>query len=214
MELIYSRITSPKYKPIITHKSMRTLAATLIVFGSFASVVNATIHLQFSEAATSVVVTYTGSIDLAATLGKEADRSSVIEDAWGSPNVNHFRNTKGGNLDDYNVNFTATPQFMDGYFTAVGSGDDFLIEADEAVVSRNQIWVSDNYVSGAPISGTLTFEGESFTSMGIIEGTHVWTWENGGVSDSAIFTTVPEPSSALLLGLGAVGLLATRRRRM
>lgn len=199
-----------------TPKSLSALAAALITFGLFAGRANAAIVVQFSEVGSDVVVTYTGSVDLASTLGKEADRMLGFTEIWGSPTINRLVNTVAGSIEDYNLSFTAASQFANGgQFPGVGSGDAFLIESGGSPIqSFHQIWVPYNYVSGAPINGMITFTGQSFASIGILEGTHVWTWENGGVSDSATFTTVPEASSALLIGLGVLGLAATRSRKI
>jgi PEP-CTERM motif len=75
------------------------------------------------------------------------------------------------------------------------------------------------YTSGASLSDTATYAGQTFASIGAIPGTYVWTWGTGVHADS--FTVnikaaaVPEPASIALLGTALAGLLlagAVRRQ--
>jgi hypothetical protein len=88
--------------------------------------------------------------------------------------------------------------------------------------SNTVLYVPQGYVSGAPLSGTATWEGETIDSLGLFPGTYVWSWGDSAAADSFTLvivapdgpgTPVPEPAAALLLGAGLLGLGAVRRCR-
>ena len=70
------------------------------------------------------------------------------------------------------------------------------------------MWLPYGY-SGGPLSGTMTFWGETFSSLGMDPGTYTWTLPN----DSVTLTIIPEPTTFTLLGLGSLALVMGRRRR-
>jgi hypothetical protein len=96
-----------------------------------------------------------------------------------------------------------------------GTGDIFGLLA----TGINGIVVAGGYVSGAPLSATDTFRGESISGLGLTPGTYTWTWGTGANADSLTLqigpAAVPEPSSALAVAFAALaglGVWARRRR--
>ncbi|NCY23152.1 PEP-CTERM sorting domain-containing protein [bacterium] len=69
--------------------------------------------------------------------------------------------------------------------------------------------IDQSYVLGAPVTGTLTWNNQTFSSMGVAAGSYVWGWS----SDSITLNVVPEPSSFSLVALGLGGVIAWNRRR-
>jgi hypothetical protein len=66
------------------------------------------------------------------------------------------------------------------------------------------------------LSATDTFSGKTFSSLGLTPGTYTYTWGTGGPDHTLTVQIgpVPEPSSALVAGFGALaGLGAWARRR-
>jgi hypothetical protein len=81
--------------------------------------------------------------------------------------------------------------------------------------------VPGNYTSGSTLSGTATFDNATFASLGLTDGTYVWTWGSGANADSltvdigGISSAVPEPSTwaMMMLGFCGVGFMAYRRKQ-
>ena len=97
------------------------------------------------------------------------------------------------------------------FFAAnTGSGDTFGILFGAS--GGPTLVVPDAYASGDPLSGTSTYLGSTFASLGLTPDTYVWSWGSGGTADSFTLNVVPEPSTAALTALGLVGLAARRRR--
>jgi hypothetical protein len=92
----------------------------------------------------------------------------------------------------------------DIFFTS-GSGDAFGLNG------LPQLGVPFGYAGGA-LSGSATFSGETFASIGMTPGTYVWSWGSGGSADSFTLNIVPEPTTVLLLTT-RLAALAWRVRR-
>ena len=93
----------------------------------------------------------------------------------------------------------------------IGSGD-----ALGEVISSNWIYVPQGYVSGTSLSAMDTYTGQSFSSLGLTPGTYTYTWSSDFLTVQIGPTSVPEPSAAILAGIGAVSVVAgvlVRKRR-
>ena len=77
------------------------------------------------------------------------------------------------------------------------------------------LFVPFGYTSGDPLSGSTTFSGHSFSSLGLTPGVYEWTWGTGATADS--FTVnigaVPVPAAVWLFGSGLIGLVGLARRK-
>jgi hypothetical protein len=82
--------------------------------------------------------------------------------------------------------------------SSIGTGGNRFFEADLSsggerfgvffgTVGNQQLVLPTGYNSGDPLSGTSTYSGETFSSLGISEGTYEWSWG----ADSAIISIGP-----------------------
>jgi len=125
---------------------------------------------------------------------------------------------------------TGEPARLFGYTgftgpTKFGSGGLFLPDTKRGDLvgidnSIGRISVPLGYVSGAPLSDSMTFNNATFASLGVRQGTFVWSWGTGTGSSNQNFTLiigsgVPTPdggSTVSLLGCALLGLAALRRK--
>jgi hypothetical protein len=103
-----------------------------------------------------------------------------------------------------------------------GSGDPFLPNTASGdfvgiVGITGLLSVPQNYVSGAALSDSMTFNNATLASVGVTPGTYVWTWGTG--LENQNFTLViggagvPDGGSTVsLLGFALLGLTALRRK--
>jgi PEP-CTERM motif len=122
-----------------------------------------------------------------------------------------FRVGAAGTLSMYVGIIAGPPSFGPGTtatFASGGAGDLF------ALGFLTVVGVPVGYVSGAALSGSAAYLGQSFSTLGVTPGTYTWTLGNGDTIALAIGTiaAVPAPSSLALLASGAA-CLAVRRRR-
>lgn len=114
-------------------------------------------------------------------------------------------------LDGYELgSFVSAPSdFGPGgpTYSDFGSGDAFHFLA-----SIDRIVVSNGYVSGDPLSGSNTWIGHTFTSLGITPGSYLWVLDNGDTITLNTAAVVPVPAAVWLFGSG-LGLLGWLRRR-
>ena len=81
-----------------------------------------------------------------------------------------------------------------------------------------EVYLPFGYSTGQQLSGSAIFAATSISGFGT-PGTYVTTFSNGGTSDTFTInvvgaTPVPEPSTAIAMGLlGVVGFAGNRRRR-
>ena len=107
--------------------------------------------------------------------------------------------------------------FGSGVFTGATTGTGDLVGIQQLI---NQpagfVFVPTGYASGATLSDTATYTGQTFATLGLTPGTYEWTWGTGATADSFTLEigAVPEPGSLPLLVMGLAGLgMVVRRRR-
>jgi hypothetical protein len=195
-----------------------TFAGALILaslIGTSADPAQAAYVVTFSETGNDVTATGSGAIDLAGLTfitsgptGSEVAPTFATEATGGA-----------GNIDEYS-GATGPFSFGSGVFTSAttGAGDLVGVQALQGEPS-GFIFVPMGYASGAPLSDTATYAGQSFATLGLAPG--VYRYNFGSGLDADTFTVevgapVPEPSTwAMLLisfaGLGFVGYRAKGR---
>jgi len=79
---------------------------------------------------------------------------------------------------------------------------------------NNIVYLDSAYVSGSPLTGTMTFEGYTYEEAGLIPGNYTWTLAGSGDTVVMQVAAIPEPSTyAMALAGIACGGFSTWRRR-
>jgi len=115
-------------------------------------------------------------------------------------------------LDIYLGSLTGPTNFGTGNFVAGNplGGDSVGIFA-----SLGEINVPEGYVSGNPLSDSMTFDNATIHSLGLRPGTYTWTWGTGQANQFFTLiipgTSVPDGGSTVsLLSCALLGLAALR----
>lgn len=195
------------------------VAAMAIGFGLCAPSAQAAYTITIEQVGSDVVATGSGSINFdALTLYGDELGSSLLEASGGAIIVGPTAET-----DDTFYSGVAGP-------IAFGTGDEFLADSGGGGIvglgtfdepSGGVVAVPQGYVSGAPLgTSTATWTDTTISGLGLTPGSFVWTWGDGATVDSftldisSVGAAAPEPGAwaMMVLGLGGLALLRTRRR--
>ena len=186
----------------LKHTKVAILAATLITFGSLAGEADGAITITFEETGGDVIASTSGSVVVPSTTLVNFSGTFLVGTAnrlsWLDGNIDRY---SGGSFGGLTLSLVPTS----------GSGDAFGIE-DEFIYFEAPVGVGTTYTP----TTTWTWTGQTLSSIGLgslsTSPTLVYTADNGETVSIVAASAVPEPSSALLFGLGALGF-ATHRRR-
>jgi hypothetical protein len=73
----------------------------------------------------------------------------------------------------------------------IGSGDPLVI----AGIDPQFLYVPQTYVSGDPLSSSVTFRNTTLAGLGFVRGTYTYTWGIGPTASSLTVTSVPESAN-------------------
>lgn len=180
------------------------LLSTLLLASLFATCVQGALVITAQETGGNVVFTWSGSLNLSGVTYAVQDINSVAGGI--NPSVGNFLGYNNPNslIDLSNPVLTpASVPFGTSGVTAASSFSGSAFGLDGA----GRIGIPFNYVSGNALSGSVTYNGATFSSLGLIEGTYNWTLP----STDTIQMLIPEPSTLCLSALGFALLLRRRR---
>ena len=165
--------------------------------------------VTLEQVGSNVVATGSGPIDVSGLTFDGTFGSAALI----NPATADIRTVIFAPIDIYSAPIAGPTSFGSGgsTFTTSGSGD-------PVGITRNfgDIYVPQGYVSGNPLSDTMTFNDATFASLGVTPGTYVWTWGTGANQNFTLIiprVAVPDSGSTVsLLGFGLLGLAVLRRK--
>ena len=121
-----------------------------------------------------------------------------------------------GTQDQYR-GFSGPSSFGPGGFIFASSKSGDAVTLFGGMTFFSGVWVPHDYVSGTPLSDSMTFNNATFASLGVTPGTYIWSWGTGLPNQNFTLiiqgTGVPDGGSTVsLLGFGLLGLAALRRK--
>lgn len=175
-----------------------------------ASATNAAVVIDFTQVGSNVVVNANGTLDLAGLTSQ--GNFSLAESVRG--NVAYIGLGNAGTVMGY-LGLTGPASFGTGntFITANSfSGTSFALNG--SAFGSPYVFVPAGYASGSAISGTATFLGQTFASLGLTAGRYGYTSRADTVTVN-IGGAVPEPSTwaMMLLGIGGIGMVMRRSRK-
>jgi len=202
----------------LNHTKVATLAATLIIFGSLAGGANAAVI--FSNPGGTLNVTFTDAVDYTVNSSQTFDYYHlIIRDVYTSAQPNNW----SGGSGVAGASSTATLTHINSGLANDGSVFDSAI-LNYNVPDSNDLILGFHWSSVLPVTSGDTFTlsaGTYFTNhLNVaLPDSNATSFDtllvNGGSFNQAtsVQTLIPEPSSALLVGLSALGLAVARRRK-
>lgn len=190
-----------------------------IAWGALALVLSAgagqsAVVFNFEETGSGVFGAFSGSLDLtgAANLGSIGTIGAAIR-----PNIallssnGDFGGLTETILGDRYQLLSPGVSFGSGGSSAAtaATGDVFAFAAADGL---HQLLLPSGYVSGAPLSGTITFSGATYASLGVTPGSYLLSLPSDTLTVNFNVAQVPLPATLPLL-LGGLGVLAFMRRR-
>ena len=190
---------------------VRLAACGMFASAVFASsVANAAVVVDFTQVGSDVVASANGTLDLTGltSLGNfglaESVRGNFAYIGLGSAGtVAGYSGLAGPASFGTGSSFISSNAF---------SGTSFAING--SAFGPPYVFVPVGYVSGSAISGTATFLGQTFASLGLTAGRYGYTSRADSVTVN-IGGAVPEPSTwaMMLLGIGGIGMVMRRSRK-
>jgi hypothetical protein len=173
----------------------------------------AAITIQFAQVGNDVVATGLGSANITGLTNLTPDPLTGSQVNLEASSGNFRGGATGVNFTIYSgisgpANFG--PGTSGNNIPTSVSGDYFGLTA-----FNGRLFVPGGYVSGTALSNTATWTNRTLANLGLspVGSSFTYTWGSGANADSLTVAVVPEPSSALLVGLGAVCVALMRRNR-
>ena len=164
-------------------------------------------HFQPAQSNPNYGVGYADAADVGDPAGLASGEIEIMYTLLGDANLDGKVNGTDFNLMATNFNQAVTNGWDEGDFNYDGkvNGSDFVLLAD----NFNQ-FASESAVASADLAALDAFAGANGVSVGNGAGAGSGTGAGSGIS----LTNVPEPASTGLLTIGAISVLARRRRKV
>jgi len=192
--------------------SVATTVATVIMCGLSVRSTQAGYVVTLQQVGSNVIATGSGAIDLTGLSGPTTNPQGP--EGYISPSVTFITTgagDAGGILADVYAAATLSgpTSFGTGFFMFASSGSGDYVGINGPGNLFHLLLVPMGYMSGNALSDSSTYNGATFTTLGITPGTYTWTWGTGANQNftlDAIATGVPDSGSTF--GLFFVSLIA------
>lgn len=189
----------------------RWLTAALLLWVISGSALASTL-VSFSEQGDDVIATLSGTLDL----GQSYLFSFSGSGGSGGDAIHSLNGLL--NADSATVGHVAYRYAVEGPVSwgagPLRAATSSSFNTDFTLLARDQRMDVEFFADPLPIilMGTMTFAGQTFTSLGLVLGSYVYTFANG---ETFTVQVVPIPAGLTLLaaGIAFLGLLGWRKRR-
>jgi PEP-CTERM motif len=205
------------------HKNILPAALFSLCALSLAPGAKAEYVMTLTQVGPNIVGTGSGTLDLTdLTFGFTSDGGGLIFAMYNPNSSAAGLGPEPVLVDAYSGAITGGPAFFgtgSGVAAATsGTGDGVDIVPDFYGGGVGNVYVPTGYVSGAPLSDTSIFDGETIAGLGLIPGTYTYDFGSGADADSYVIiisgsSATPEPASLTLLATGGLGLVLRRFRK-
>ncbi|WP_417738308.1 PEP-CTERM sorting domain-containing protein [Rosistilla oblonga] len=199
--------------------------ACIAMTGVMAEQLHAGVIITYYDDGVDLFFDYAGSLDADTGTGTIVNENFSVISAIGTAQTVFYSTANGyvfvGNdngakpqgLFATNIRTDFTPQ--DGYSSGTGFMFGVNHTTDGTTVTNVSVSVWGNWgAANTPINGRLVLPGQTVLGIGMVDGWSAQTeWGTITFRDAASVSTVPEPTSLAIFGIGALGLVASRRRR-
>ncbi len=192
--------------------SLKLSAVLALLFATaVATPCSGAVTITAAEVGLNVVFTYSGSIN---TSSLTLAGSSIFGAAFVDPSLGEFGSPGGvgegenPSFDFYSVTLSPSPSFGTGTLT----GGPSIRTGSLFGYVNGTLRLPTGYTSGSAIAGTVTWNG-TFDMLGLTPGNYAYAINTNIDNIFVNIGSVPEPSRALLAGLGLAGIVFRRRRQ-
>ena len=174
------------------------------------------ILISFEEVGSDVVATVSGSLTLPAPT---STGNSITINNGIAPDSPFFEFGVGQSIlaDAYNWTSSFPAYGTEGFsgpgWTNPGTGSG-IADSERFLFGSANLQLPTSFVSGAPIDGTITWANQSFTTLGLTQGTYSRGLANDP-TQTVTLNVVPEPTTSALglVSLGCGAAFVIRRAR-
>ena len=179
-----------------------------LVLGAFCTLANAGVIFTAVESDGDVIISASGPLDLTGLilLGTFPGAAGQIE-----PTYNGIWIGQSSPFDLYEGNILVPGTFGTGPITAGDTHIGEVVGVSARPDDDRYILTPNGYLSGESLSASTVWSNATFSSLGITEGTYIWTLPNDTLT-LHVGAPVPIPAAAYLFG-SALGLLGWMRRK-
>ena len=181
-------------------KGVARLGAAMLI-GLLAPSAQAGYVVDLTQEGSNVIATGSGAIDLTGLTFLVATPQSAT---LGASSASIVTGPLSESIELY-TGVTGPSNFGSGGLTGASSGSGDLVGVGDF---GEEVGVPTGYVSESPLLDTSTYNGQTFSSLGVTPGTYKWTWGSGANQNVTLVigAAIPESSTWAMMALGFVGL--------